>query len=49
MKLQAKFGTDSRFQVDSRFLESDESEDQGHLFNYALGFECVLNELFTCF
>uniref|UniRef100_A0A673IGM6 Nucleolar protein 8 n=1 Tax=Sinocyclocheilus rhinocerous TaxID=307959 RepID=A0A673IGM6_9TELE len=29
MKLQASFGTDSRFQVDSRFLESDdESEDQ---------------------
>lgn len=42
MKLQAKFGTDSRFQVDSRFLESDdEPEDQGNLFNHVLGFECV--------
>ncbi|XP_073700698.1 nucleolar protein 8 [Garra rufa] len=29
MQLQARFGTDSRFQVDSRFLESDEeAEDQ---------------------
>ncbi|NP_001073671.1 nucleolar protein 8 [Danio rerio] len=29
MKLQARFGTDSRFQIDSRFLESDdEAEDQ---------------------
>ncbi|XP_056303976.1 nucleolar protein 8 [Danio aesculapii] len=29
MKLQARFGTDSRFQIDSRFLESDdEHEDQ---------------------
>ncbi|XP_026054302.1 nucleolar protein 8 [Carassius auratus] len=29
MELQARFGTDSRFQVDSRFLESDgEPEDQ---------------------
>ncbi|XP_051763922.1 nucleolar protein 8 isoform X7 [Ctenopharyngodon idella] len=29
MQLQARFGTDSRFQIDSRFLESDdETEDQ---------------------
>ncbi|XP_067271724.1 nucleolar protein 8 [Pseudorasbora parva] len=29
MKLQARFGTDTRFQIDSRFLESDdENEDQ---------------------
>lgn len=32
MQLQARFGTDSRFQIDSRFLESDdETEDQGNL------------------
>lgn len=40
MALQARFGTDSRFQVDSRFLESDD-EDQGNLFKHVLGFECV--------
>lgn len=50
MELQASFGTDSRFQVDSRFLESDaEPEDQGSLFNYILGFQWVLKELLTCF
>lgn len=32
MKLQARFGTDSRFQIDSRFLESDdETEEKGNL------------------
>lgn len=50
MELQASFGTDSRFQVDSRFLESDaEPEDQGSLFSYILGFQWVLKELFTFF
>ncbi|XP_056098427.1 nucleolar protein 8 [Rhinichthys klamathensis goyatoka] len=28
MKLQARFGTDSRFQIDSRFLESDDETEE---------------------
>ncbi|CAM4658511.1 unnamed protein product [Leuciscus chuanchicus] len=28
MKLQARFGTDSRFQIDSRFLESDDDTEE---------------------
>lgn len=49
MDLQSQFGSDERFRMDSRFLESDsEDEEKGNYFIVQTMLKLVMSEVTQC-